>query len=301
MSFLPVRRNEMQTQKNKNLRALVATALVVAVVGIFPVDAAAIAIVRQDQPGTGSLTPLQLKIEKQRVRLGSAEQEERRDAVSQLGAMHHPDASRAAVFALKDSSASVRATAASSILALPRDESVINLIPLLSDKDEFVRREAAYALGKTRGNNAVGPLIDRLLTDKQDAVRGAAAVALGEISDASAVAALAAVISSQAGVAGSKKNQKSKKEKNPFVLRAAARSLGQIGSPGAVPALIAVLQDEKADDDVRRESAVALGLIGEPSSLPALRNVLTARDPYLSRAAHEAVQKILKSSINNGR
>ena len=291
----------MRTQKNKHPRRRFATALVVAVVGTFGAKAGAVAIIAQDNPAPAFLTPLQLKIERQLVRLNSAEQEERRDAVSQLGAMHHADASRVAVFAMKDPSASVRATAASSILSLPGNESVTNLIPLLSDKDEFVRREAAYALGKTHSNNAVGPLIDRLLTDKEDAVRGAAAVALGEISDVTAVAALAAVVSSQAGVAGSKKNQKSKKEKNPFVLRAAARSLGQIGSPGAVPALIAVLQDEKADDDVRRESAAALGLIGDRSSLPALQTVLTARDPYLSMAAHEAVQKILKSRTNTVR
>ncbi len=290
----------MRTQKEKQCRAWFATTLVLALVAFAAVKTAGGSMVGQDQLA-GSLTPLQLRIERQRVRLSSAEQEERRDAVSQLGAMHHPDAARVAVSALTDPSPSVRATAASSILALPGDESVQNLIPLLSDKDEFVRREAAYALGKTRGRNAVTPLIDRLLTDKEDAVRGAAAVALGEISDATAVPALAGVISSQAGVAGSKKNQKSKKEKNPFVLRAAARSLGQIGSPGAVPALAAALQDEKAEDDVRRESAVALGLIGDPASVPALRTVLTARDPYLSRAAHEAIQKILKSRTNKGR
>lgn len=290
----------MRTPRHKQRRTWIATTLVLAIVAISAAEAAAVAVVTQDQLATGSLTPLQLKIERQRVRLNSAEEEERRDAVSQLGAMHHTDASRVAVSALKDPSPSVRATAASSILALPDEESVTHLIPLLSDRDEFVRREAAYALGKTRGSNAVAPLIDRLLTDKQDGVRGAAAVALGEISDAMAVSALAAVINSQTEEAGSKKNPKSKKEKNPFVLRAAAHSLGQIGSRAAVPALIAALQDEKADDDVRRESAGALGLIGDPSSIPALRTALTARDPYLSKAAHEAIQEILKSKANNG-
>lgn len=280
-----------------------ATTLVLAIVSIAPLcaaEAVAVAIVKQDQLTTGSLTPLQSRIETQRVRLNSADDEERRDAVSQLGALRHPDASRAAVSALKDPSPIVRATAASAILALPSEASVTNLIPLLSDKDEFVRREAAYALGKTRGSNAVAPLIDRLLTDKQDGVRGAAAVALGEISDATAVSALASVLISQAVVAGTKKNKKSKKEANPFVLRSAARALGQIGSRAAVPALIAAVQNEKADDDVRRESAGALGAIGDPSSISPLRTVLTARDPYLSRAAHEAIQKILKSQTTSG-
>lgn len=247
-----------------------------------------------DAQSQAALTPLQLRIETQRARLSSLEEEDRRDAVSQLGAMKHPDASRAALPALKDLSASVRATTASAILALPSEESASSLIPLLSDKDEFVRRETAYALGKTRSRSATVVLIERLLADKQDGVRGAAAVALGEISDRAAVPALAAALSSQLFVSGAKATSKSKKEQNPFVRRAAARSLGQIGSSEAVPALIAVLQDEKTEDDIKRESATALGLIGDASSLPALRATVSARDPYLSKAAYEAVQAILR-------
>ncbi|MDQ2938220.1 MAG: HEAT repeat domain-containing protein, partial [Acidobacteriota bacterium] len=151
----------------------------------------------QDQAGRKSLTPLQLEIEKQRTRLSSAEVEERRGGVAELGSMHHPEASRAAVSALRDPAAIVRATAAASLLSLPPEESVAHLIPLLSDKDEFVRREAAYALGTTRSPAALSSLIDRLLNDKRDAVRGAAAVALGQIKSAAAVSALASVLSPQ--------------------------------------------------------------------------------------------------------
>lgn len=254
----------------------------------------------QDQTARKSLTPLQLEIEKQRMRLGSAEVEERRAAVTELGSMHHPEASRLAVSGLKDSSAIVRATAAAAILSLPAEESAAYLIPLLSDKDEFVRREAAYALGITRSPTAVSFLIERLLTDKKDEVRGAAAVALGQIRGAAAVSPLVSVLSPQYGLASEKKNQKRKKPQDVFLLRAAARALGQIGNRGGLPALIAVLQDEKAEDDVRRESASALGLIGDPSALPALRQALTARDPYLSEAADKAIQKILRSKAPSG-
>lgn len=250
--------------------------------------------VTASQDGASGLTPLQLKIERQRQRLSAVEEEERRDAVSQLGAMKHPDASRAAVAALKDVSLRVRATAASSILSLPGEESAGHLIPLLSDKDEFVRREVAYALGKARSTSAVAPLLERLLVDKEDGVRGAAAVALGDIGDAAAVANLAAVLRSEVVLTGLKKNSKSKKEQNPFVLRAAARALGQIGSRAAVPALIAILENEKTDDDVRREAATSLGLIGDSSALPSLRNALTARDPHLSKLAHDAIKAIEK-------
>lgn len=239
-----------------------------------------------------SLTPLQLEIEKQRQRLSSSEVEERRDALMRLAALRHPDASRVAVSALDDAAAIVRATASGAVQWLPAEEGAAALLPLLGDKDEFVRQEAAYALGRTKSRNAVTPLIELLAKDKKDGVRGAAAVALGQIADEAAVVSLAQVLSPQTSLPG-KKAQKSK-EKNVFVLRAAAVSLGQIGSRAGLPALVAALEDERTTDDVRREAARALGLIGDPAAEPALRKVLMARDAYLSFAAHEALRRILR-------
>src|SRR6266480_3634132 len=155
---------------------------------------------KQERSTSTSLTPAQLEIEKQRVRLSSADVEERRDALTRLRSMHNPDASRAALPGLTDPQAIVRASAAAAILSLPPEESVANLIPLLNDKDEFVRREIAYALGKTRNRTAVSPLIERLLSDKMDSVQAAAAIALGEIGDETAVSSLAAVLNPQSGV-----------------------------------------------------------------------------------------------------
>lgn len=285
----------MRIRQNTKM-ALWSAALLVSTLLAVPCKVSATVVTTiQDPSGGGSLTPLQRSIERHRVRLRSAEAEERRDAVSQLAAMHHPDASRAAIAALKDPSPSVRATAVSSILSLPKEESATHLIPLLSDKNEFVRREAAYALGKTSSATAVNPLIERLLIDREGGVRGAAAVALGEISNESAVSSLASVLGSQEVVVNTKKKSRSKKEQNPFVLRAAARSLGQIRSRAGVPALMAVLQNDKSEDDVRREAAVALGLIGDDAAISVLRNASSARDPYLAQAAHEALAKILRS------
>jgi HEAT repeat protein len=252
----------------------------------------------QNQAAKQALTPLQLEIEKQRLRLSSVEIEDRRDALVRLRALHHVGASRVALSALKDATAIVRATAAASVLALPPEESVPNLIPLLSDKEEFVRQQVAYALGQTRSNSAVAALIERL-TDKKDSVRGAAAVALGEIADAAAVTSLATVLNSNAGLAQSNKNR-SKPERNAFVLRAAAHSLGQIGNRAGLPALILVLEDVKAEDDLRREAAVALGSIGDAAALPALRGVLAARDPYLSQSAQESIKKISRAQQTMG-
>jgi HEAT repeat protein len=251
---------------------------------------------RQERPAPSSLTPLQMEIEKQRMRLSSTEVEERRDALTRLGSMHHPDASRAALAGLGDPVAIVKVTAVGAILSLPPHESARSLVPLLSDKDEFVRRETAYALGKTGSQTAVSPLVELLLSDKLDSVRGAAAVALGEIRDETAVSPLASVLNPQLALVASKRKQKKKKPENPFVLRAAARSLGQIGSRAGLPALISALQDEQIEADVRRESAIALAAVGDSSALPALREALTSLDPYLSQAAHEAIRKIQGST-----
>ena len=279
-------------------RSLILLSIILFVVVVMELTTAPVlARITQDATVKQGLTPVQLEIEKHRQLLSSADVEDRRQALVRLSALHHPHASRAAQAALNDPSPIVRATAAASVLSLPPAESAAGLIPLLSDKDEFVRQQVAYALGQTRSPSAVAPLVDRL-SDKKDSVRGAAAVALGEIADATAVTYLAAVLNRQAGPPPKKKGQKSKPEQNPFVLRAAAHSLGQIGNRAALPALILALQDERIEDDVRREAAWALGRIGDASAVPALQQALTARDPYLAETAQEALRKISKFRSN---
>ncbi|HEV8131333.1 MAG TPA: HEAT repeat domain-containing protein [Acidobacteriota bacterium] len=287
----------MQTCRGYSSALRLAGVILGAVLSTVPVDFST-AIAGQGQASEQRLTPRQLEIERQRQRLSSGETEDRREAVTRLGAMRHPAASRAALSALSDPSPMVRATAAAAILSLPPEESAGSLLPLLADKDEFVRQQVTYALGHTRSRSAVPGLTERL-ADKKDSVRASAAVALGQIADAAAVPALAAVLNPQSGFVAAKKNKKSRTERNPFVLRAAARSLGQIGDRAGLPALILVLQDKKAEDDVRREAASALGAIGDPAAIPALREVLTARDPYLAQTAHEAIRKI--SRLQNSR
>ncbi|HEV7798742.1 MAG TPA: HEAT repeat domain-containing protein, partial [Pyrinomonadaceae bacterium] len=178
----------------RHSRALFA-AIIIGIILLGTTTFAAVATT-QDQTTKQALTPLQLEIEQQRLRLNSAEIEDRREALMRLRSLHHAAASRVALSALNDPAAIVRATAAAAVLSLPPDESARSLIPLLTDKEEFVRQHVAYALGQTRSHAAVAPLSDRL-TDKKDSVRGAAAVALGEIADATAVTSLAAVLNPQ--------------------------------------------------------------------------------------------------------
>jgi HEAT repeat protein len=230
------------------------------------------------------LTPIQRQIERQRQRLSSSDIEERRDALMRLGNLKRPDASRVAAAGLNDLDVKVRVAAAHAVVFLPPAEAAGLLLPLLQDRADFIRREAAYALGETHSRSAVARLSELLSGDKEGAVRGAAAVALGQIGDETAVNALSQALS------GMKKKKAAPADE--FLMRSAAHSLGQIRSRAGLPVLIAALSDDQNPLDVRREAATALGLIGDPSAAPSLRAVLDSSDPYLAEAARQALRKL---------
>ena len=277
----------------RNRLGLSKGAVMVAVIALLVVGSVLLSNVAEGRKSLGQsdyLTPIQREIERQRQRLASADVEARRDALMRLGNLKRPEASRTAAVGLNDPVPVVRVTAAHAVSSLPPHEVASLVAPLLKDKAEFVRREAAHVLGKAKAREAVAALVDTLNQDKQPSVRNAAAVALGQIGDESAVQALAQVLSNP--------SQNKKKKANPaneFLLRSAARSLGQIRSRAAVPALITALENEHNVSDVRREAAIALGLIADPSALPALQAVYsTAEDPYLSEAARMALRRIAR-------
>lgn len=291
----------MRKSKFKRAALRLAQAIVIfecAVVVVLSLVFAAHAALAQGSVASSQLTPLQFEIERERRRMSSTETEERRDAVMRLGAMKRPDSSRVAANGLHDPARAVRATAARAILSLPPDEAAQLLLPLLQDREEFVRQETAYALGLTRSRAAVPALINILELDKKDSVRGAAAVALGQIGDESAIIPLTNYLGRRVQASGILNRVRRKKsDENEFVRRAAAHSLGQIRSLAAVPALVDVLKDEHAPDDVRREAATSLGLIGGQEAISALRKMLTARDPYLSSIAYESLQRISPENV----
>jgi HEAT repeat protein len=169
---------------------------------------------------------------------------------------------------------------------LPASDASAALVPLLTDKQEFVRREAAHALGEARSRAAVQPLIQLLTLDKEISVRAAAAIALGRIKDEAAVVPLANVLTS------SSSGKKSKARENEFLIRSAAQALGEIRSRAGVPALIAALTDEKNEIEVRRAAAEALGTIGDATAAPALKAAVGANDPYLSHSARAALRRL---------
>ena len=281
----PARGHACKTRKLRPAACLpAAAALALCLLLASRVTCASGAAPRAVTQSGATLTPIQARIARERERLNSPDAEERRDAVLRLGALGRPDASRAAGTALGDPSVIVRASAARALLSLPAEEAAVLLLPLLADKNEFVRRETAYSLGETRSPAATPTLITTLQADKEAGVRGAAAVALGRIADVSAVPALSQSVGGH--------RARGRREDNEFVRRAAAVALGQTGSREGVPALVAALSDERAPGDVRREAARALALIADPSAAPALRAALTASDPYLSLIAREALLKL---------
>ena len=247
------------------------------------------------------------------IREGNTEQ--KRDALFQIRNLRSEAASRAALPGLRDSDPIVRATAAASVVFLPKLEALAALTPLLNDRDAFVRKEAAYALGRVESPDAAAPLIGLLQREKDLEVRAAAVVGLGSTGSPAAVEPLLATL------------RRRPDEETEFLRRSAARSLGRIaqvintgssytvtpenflpdkykktngervaaGQPAfeaAVPVLSGVLQDRREADDTRREAAYALGAIGNPLAINVLRSHQNSPDPYLAEISKEALLKI---------
>jgi HEAT repeat protein len=237
-------------------------------------------------------TPMQAVVEQEAQRLKSSDFETRFDAVHKLRLMENAVAARAAATALDDDSENVRAAACETVAFLANEDAALFLTPLLNpkkEKSEFVRREAAFALGEAISKTAVPALIQTLQTDKKPSVRAAAAIALGNIADERALQPLANVLL----LPQTKKNNRVVDE---FVRRSAAKSLGQIRRKEAVPALITALRDTNNAADIRRESAFALGLIADQSAAVVLKENLNAEDYLLAEIAANALQRIKETT-----
>lgn len=220
-------------------------------------------------------------------RLSSGNAETRRDAAQKLRLQENAVAARAASAALSDKSVIVRATASQAAAFASDEDAALFLATLLApkEKSEFVRREAAFALGAARSRTAVPALVKSLQTDKKPSVRAAAAIALGKIADERAIEPLANILR----LSKTKKNRRTVDE---FVRRSAAKALGEIRNKQAVPILIEVLRDSSNADDVRREAAFALGTIADSSAVQILQENINAEDYLLAEIAEDALQRI---------
>lgn len=248
----------------------------------------------------------------------SGDPEQKRTALVEIRNIRTEAASRLAVPALSDGDEMVRATAASSVIFLPEAEAGQVLLPLLDDKMPFVRREAAYALGRVGDWGATKRLIRLLEHDRDPEVRSAAVIALGNVGDYSAIGSLVRILSKKPG------------ENDEFLRRSSARAIGQmfdlffdgstytvtpqnflppkfkdtatlvrtnelyrsIDLKAAIITLSQVLQNQKEAEDTRREAAFALGAIRQSSATAILRSHLNSPDPYLAEICKEALLKI---------
>ncbi len=242
----------------------------------------------------------------------------KRSALSEIRNLQDENASRLAILALTDANEIVRATAAFSVIFLPKTEAFAVLAPLLNDKSEIVRRETAYALGKIQNPSAVNLLIQTFQKDKILEVQNACVVALGEIGDAAAIDFLTQIL------------KQKPTDKNEFLHRSTARAIGQIAQiiqiqksqvvtpkdflpdkykeialpkyakltdefPAfreSVSVLIQTLQNSKESADTKREAAFALGAIGDESAVSILQANLSNQDYYLAEICKESLRKI---------
>ena len=212
--------------------------------------------------------------------LKSSDEEVRLDTTIRLSSLRTPGAAGALASAASDQSERVRAAA---IVGIGNcgDAAFVPIVAarLLEDKSVHVRKSAAYALGKLRTNQSVVALTSAL-HDKDLEVRGAATVSLGEHEDPAAITALIAALSDKSG----------------FVQERAALALGHYGraSAPAVSTLIKLLATDTRHG-VKLHAAIALGQIGDRSALPALEKATHDKDPYVSRAATEALKRIAET------
>jgi HEAT repeat protein len=242
--------------------------------------------------------------------------EQKRNALAELRGLRSPEASRIALAAIHDGDELISATAIGAAAFLPDAEAAAALVPLLSSKAEFIRREAAYALGEANAASALPALIRTATSDRETIVRAAAVAAIGKAGDESSLPILTAVL------------KRRPREDDEYLRRAAARSIGQIAEwrrfrrrPASTPSnflpeklkdaahrpptsragaafdeplrvLLRVAADNKESDDTRREAAFALGAIGDPSAVNLLTGNLTSSDTYLAEISREALLEI---------
>ena len=149
--------------------------------------------------------------------------------------------------------------------------SVEPLIAALRDEDSFVRRKAAFVLGRIGDATAVDALV-ALLTDRERRVCINAVLALGQIGDARALEPLTVVLKTDAAT----------------VRINTVFALGKFGQPAVEP-LIFALKDP--DARVRKQTTAELGRIGDKGAIPELERV-TKADPEDS--VRHAANKALK-------
>jgi HEAT repeat protein len=175
--------------------------------------------------------------------------------------------------ALEDSDEYVRRNAAFALAKIGSETAIAGLLKALEHSHWYVRRYAAFALAKIGSETAIARLL-KALEDSDEYVRGNAAVALGNIGSETAIPGLL----------------KALEDSDEYVRRNAAEALGKIGSETAIAGLLKALED--SNKDVRRYAVEALGKIGSETAIPGLLKALEHSDYAVRRNAAFALGNI---------
>jgi len=202
-------------------------------------------------------------------RLKSADEEERRLAVSALSGFPFREIKPLAVSALGDESWRVRKEAVDLILSVsPGDELAKELISLLTVQGNAGLRNSVVEVLQSVGEKMI-PLLVEHLANEDPGIRKFIVDIMGGIGSASSIPHLTSALS----------------DNDSNVAAAAAESLGLIGDPSSLPSLL-----EKLDRDdllIRYAILEALVKIGSPVPLDSITPL--AGDPLLKKALFECL------------
>jgi len=174
---------------------------------------------------------------------------------------------------LRSEDKDVRKRAADALEKIKGETAIPALLEALRDADADVRWKAADALGRIGGETAIPALLEAL-RDADGLVRAVAAYGLEKISRETAIPTLLEAL----------------RDADGSVRASAADALGRIGGETAVPALLEALRD--ADGDVRWKAADALAAIGGETAVPALLEALRDADADVRWKAADALARV---------
>jgi HEAT repeat protein len=199
------------------------------------------------------------------------------ESAAYLGRSAHrsTEAITALVGALADPEEFVRWQAAKALGAQEASHSFAILVKALDDPSLLRRAGAAEAMGY-QGGEAAFVTLCRHLTDPEARVRSAVALALGDLADPNAVPCLLPLLA----------------DENADVRRAVAGALGRIASPTTAKPLADALSEPAQPLLVRRALAAALVRTAHPEAKPALLAALSDSDPQVRGYAAQALRQV---------
>jgi HEAT repeat protein len=202
-------------------------------------------------------------------RLQSADEEERRLAVSALSGFPFSEIKPLAVSALGDESWRVRKEAVDLILSVsPGDELARELISLLTVQGNAGLRNSVVEVLQAVGEMVIPHLVEHL-SHEDPGIRKFIVDIMGGIGSATSIPHLTTALS----------------DSDSNVAAAAAESLGLIGDPSSLPSLLEKL--ERDDLLIRYAILEALVKIGSPVPLDSITSL--AGDPLLKKALFECL------------